>query len=58
MTVPDIDPVNKVTLPPDPVVNVGDVGDSRTLMSPPLAVPASAFKPAFNIMASELLLAT
>ena len=55
MTVPDIDPVNKVTLPPDPVVNVGDSG---TLMSPPLAVPASAFKPAFNIMASELLLVT
>ena len=57
MTVPDIDPVNKVTLPPDPVVNVGDSW-TGTIMSPPLAVPASSFKPAFNIMASELLLVT
>ena len=55
MTVPDIDPVNKVTLPPDPVVNVGE---PETIMSPPLVVPASLFKPAFNIMASELLLVT
>ena len=55
MTLPDIDPVNKVTLPPDPVVNVGE---PETIISPPLAVPALSLKPAFNIMASELLLVT